>query len=221
MMSPTDVSGESACPAQEYAMRLPKFSRRQLAIAAITVIPFAIMASSVFATRIYWNLGTKRLNGGELSMLYMSFLLSVNFAQNFKYPLIDPSSRLGIFGPRKRPRPKLWGLLLYIALISPMFAFHAQMMREHRLQREAWDAEQRAYADKQIAWHTEQEQQDLARAQDNARTALEYRQKEARGEKQEGQRSWGERAKQFEDFATFWRSEAAANAALRKTYEPR
>jgi hypothetical protein len=220
-MSPTDVSGESACPARGYAMRVPKFSRRQLVIAAITVIPFAIMASSVFAARVYWNLGTKRLNGSELSVLYASFLLSVNFAQNLRYPLINPSSRLGIFGPRKRPRPKLRGLLLYIVLISPMFAFYAQMMREHRLQREAWAATQRAFADKQIAWHTEHEQLNLARAQDNARTALEYRQKEARGEKQQGQKSWGERAKQFEDFATFWRGEAAANAAQRKTYEQR
>jgi hypothetical protein len=213
-MSPTGLSGESARPAQGYAMRLPKFSRRQLAIAAITVAPFAVMASFVLAIRIDWKVGTRRLDGIELLALYLGFFASVSFGQYFRYPLIDPSARWGIFGPRRLHRPKLRGLLLYIALISPIFAFYAQQMREHRLQSEARNAQNRA-------WHTEQEQLNLSRAQDNARTALEYRQKEARGDKQQGQKSWGERAKQFEDFATFWRGQAAANAAQRKTYEQR
>jgi hypothetical protein len=213
-MAPTDLSGESACPAQGYAMRLPKFSRRQLAIAAITVAPFVVMAGSVLALRIQFKPGKGRLDGGELYLIYIGFFMSLQFGRSLRYPLINPCSRWGILGPRKQPRPKLWRLLLVIVLIAPMFAFYAQMMREHRLQ-------QQAFADKQIAWHTEQEQLNLDRAQDNARTALEYREKEARGEKQQGQMSWGERAKQFEDFAKFWRNEAAANAAQRKTYEPR
>jgi hypothetical protein len=114
-------------------MRLPSFSRRQLAIAAITVAPFAIMASGVLAMRIQFNLGRGRLDGGELYLLYIGFFVSLSFGYSLRYPLINPSSRLGILGPRKRPRPKLWGLVLYIALISPMFAFQAQQMRERRL----------------------------------------------------------------------------------------
>jgi hypothetical protein len=220
-MSPTDVSGESACPAQGYAMRLPKFSRRQLAIAAITVAPFAIMAGMVLAMRIQFKLGKGRLDGGELFLIYMGFFISLNIGRSLRYPLINPCSRWGILGPRKLPRPKLWNLVLDIALISPLLGFQAQQMREHRLQREAWDAQQRAYTDKQIAWHTEQEQQDLARAQDDARIALEFRQKEARGDKQEGQKSWGEKAKILEYSATFSREQAAWHAAQRKTYEPR
>jgi hypothetical protein len=86
---------------------------------------------------------------------------------------------------------------------------------------EAWNAERRAFADQQIAWHTEQEQLNLARARDDAKTAMEFRQKEARGEKQEGQKSWGEKAKLLEYSATFWRGQAAWDAAQRKPYEQR
>jgi hypothetical protein len=219
MMSPTDVSGESACPAQGYAMRLPSFSRRQLAIAAFTVTPFAVMVGPVLAARIYWNLGTRRLNGGELFLIYLGFFTSLNFGRSLRYPLINPCSRWGILGPRKQPRAKLWNLVLYIALISPMFAFYAQMMQEHRLEREAWNAKRQAFADEMIARHSEQEQLSLARAQKAARAASVFREKEARGDKQEGQMSWGERAKRSEDNATFWRGQAASDAALRKSFE--
>ena len=220
-MSPTGLSGEPACPAQGYAMRLPKFSRSQLAIAAVTVAPFAVMVSFVLAIRINWKLGTRRFDGIELLALYIGFLASVGLGQYFRYPLIDPSSRWGIFGPRKRHRPKLRGLLFYIALIAPIFALQAQQMRERRLQLEARAAEHRAYVDKQIAWHTKHEQLNLARAQDDARTASEFREKEARGEKQQGQKSWGEKAKILEDSATLWRGQAAWDAAQRKSFEQR
>ena len=65
-------------------MRLPKFSRRQLAITAITVAPFAVMASFVLALRIQFNLRRGRLDGGELLLIYMGFFMSLNFGRGLR-----------------------------------------------------------------------------------------------------------------------------------------
>ena len=193
-------------------MKLPRISRRHLAIAGLTLAPLAFMVTAVLIIGLRHKAGAGRLEWLELSMLYMGLIQSFMVATHFRRPLVDPSSRWGILGKRERPRRRLWTMLVYIAAIAPILAFQAQGMREVKQRNLAWH-------DEQIAWATTNESENLARAGEAEREAEECRQKDARGELPLGGRSWAERARLNDSNAAFWKTQAAWAAGQRRQHE--
>jgi hypothetical protein len=183
----------------------PKLDRRKLAIIAVTLAPLAIMVASVAFMKAHVHSIKREEDLILWSLIYVGFCFSFALGLHFRQPPIDPASRSGIFARRNRPRHRLRDLVVYIALISPCFALIAEQTREHRIDR--------------IAWYTEQEEKNLARALEDERLAAEWRERVTRGGDQAASRSWAAIAKIHEEAAALWRSQAARDRDERKKFE--
>jgi hypothetical protein len=142
-----------------------------------------------------------------LSLMYSGVLMSLTIGTQFRRPLIDPSSRWGIFSKRQQRRPRLRDLIVCIALISPGFAFMAQLLREQRIESEAWAAER-------IASYSKEEEASLARAREAERLAAECRQGDAAASSIRAAE-----AKSHDESAAFWRRQADWAREGRKNWE--
>jgi len=200
-------------------MRIPKFDGRTLAVAAFTLAPLAIAVGAGVTLRFYFGQATRGLYWTEVFLLYMGLLQSLIIGLYFRQPLIDPHSRWGILGRRERPRPRLWLILVYIALCAPIFSLMAQEKRVHTRDRAAFKATIRAFQAEQIAFHTETERNELAAANEQERLAAQCRDKAARGEPSNGTRTWTDQAKFHADLAAWWRTAASRSSRMKKQME--
>ena len=200
-------------------MRVPKINRRQLAMVSVTAAPAVFLLVCFLIAKWRENPGYLRLDTSDLLVLYLGLFPSIMLGLGFTRPLINPTSRRGIFGGRKRPPIRLWMILVYVAAIAPCFALLSQSRREDRRRSEAWLATMKAFDDKQIAWFTKSENEDLARALESDRLAAECHEKAARGQVSERGRSWADRAADHERTAAFWRTQAAWYAGMRKEFD--
>jgi hypothetical protein len=111
-------------------MRLPKAQWQILAAAALTLWPSALGAGFVSGTRVFMGREPEGYYCFEMLNLDMGLLGSLSIGLYFQLPLADPQSRRGIFDERDLPRPRLWMLLVSIALIAPLLALWTQGIRE-------------------------------------------------------------------------------------------
>jgi hypothetical protein len=200
-------------------MRSTDFSRRNLAMVALTLAPLAFMSFVAFSLRVCLGAGPRSTYWSYMSLIYLGFLGSLRAGLYFRRPLVDPKPQQGIFGGRQRPRPRLWMLLVTIALGAPMFAFWAQERRESYRQYRAFQALMREFDAERIAHFTKMEREILAAALKSEQIAAEYRAKDARGEPRKGERNWADMAKSYEGQAAVWRGRATVNSNLRKQVE--
>ena len=99
-------------------MRLPRFSGRMVAMGALTMAPLVFVVCFLLGLRICFAATPRGLGWTELGVIYMTLLTSMDIGLYFRRPLIDSTPRWGIFARRERPRPRLWMLLVRIALLE-------------------------------------------------------------------------------------------------------
>jgi hypothetical protein len=147
-----------------------------------------------------------------LAVFYAAVVQSSTMALDLRRPLLNPEGPWGILGPRKNPKPRLWGLLLWIALEAPTFALFAQAYREWGRTMRKHNAETVRIADELESFWIKQHQQEVAEAERWEKLAAECRAKDARGEAWT-KVSWAERAKAHDMIAAKYRGMAARSAA--------